>query len=113
MPLDRNNAPLSDDETTETNESVHADENKEEFESDTQRIIRRHLENKDDVITEDDIRNIRIGMSPEFDEATESRFEDDEAKEEAEEEQLGPDEDREEETTEGDRLTPWDTVDND
>lgn len=36
----------------------------QEFESDTQKIIHRHLENKDDVISEEDIRNVRIGMVP-------------------------------------------------
>lgn len=34
------------------------------FVSDTEKIIQRHLANKDDVITEDDIRNVRIGISP-------------------------------------------------
>lgn len=38
--------------------------NPEEFESDTQKIIHRHLENENDVISEEDIRNVRIGMVP-------------------------------------------------
>src|SRR3954468_20094116 len=113
MPTDRTNNNLRQDENTGNDESSVPDENREQFESDTQRIIRRHLENKDDVITEDDIRNVRIGMAPEFDEATESRFEDDDSKEAVEEEYLGADEDREEEATEEDRITPWDTIDND
>ena len=112
MPADRNDN-LREQENTANNEPSAPDETGEQFESDTQRIIRRHLENKDDVITEEDIRNVRIGMTPAFDEATESRFEGDDSKEEAEEKYLGADEDREEETTEGDRITPWDTVDND
>jgi hypothetical protein len=37
-------------------------ETEEKFETDTQTIIRRHLEDKDHVITEDEIRNVRIGM---------------------------------------------------
>ena len=36
----------------------------EHFESDTDRIIHRHLANENDVITEEDIRNIRIGVTP-------------------------------------------------
>ncbi len=43
------------------NEHPHKEE---EFLSDTQKIIRRHLENKDDVITEEDIKNVRVGMIP-------------------------------------------------
>lgn len=39
-----------------------------EFESDTQKIIRRHLENEKDEITDEDIRNVRVGMSPPLDE---------------------------------------------
>ncbi|HWJ91467.1 MAG TPA: hypothetical protein VNR87_10170 [Flavisolibacter sp.] len=113
MAQDRKNSGLRDDEHTEDNSSPMPEANKDQFESDTQKIVRRHLENKDDVITEDDIRNVRIGMTPEFDEATESRFEDENARQEAEEKYLGPEEDRQEETTEEDRITPWDTVEND
>jgi hypothetical protein len=36
----------------------------QKFESDTEKIIHRHLANKDDVITEEDIRNVRIGITP-------------------------------------------------
>jgi hypothetical protein len=39
-------------------------EGQESFESDTQKIIHRHLQNKDDIITDDDIRNVRIGLTP-------------------------------------------------
>ena len=38
--------------------------NPDRFESDTQKIVRRHLENKNDVITEEDIRNVRVGLTP-------------------------------------------------
>ncbi len=34
-------------------------------ETDTERIIHRHLKDKDDVITDEDIRSIRIGESAE------------------------------------------------
>jgi hypothetical protein len=36
----------------------------QEFETDSQKIVRRHLENENDVITDEDIRSIRIGLSP-------------------------------------------------
>ncbi|HWJ27996.1 MAG TPA: hypothetical protein VNS32_15730 [Flavisolibacter sp.] len=37
---------------------------KEQFESDTQRIIHRHLADPDDIITDEDIKKVRIGMMP-------------------------------------------------
>lgn len=47
-------------------EHEHFNPDKEErFETDSQRIVRRHLENEDDVITDDDLRNVRIGISAE------------------------------------------------
>ena len=57
----------------EPNKHIHS--NKEPKpdvqESDSQRIIHRHLENKDDIITDEDIRNIRVGANPaEMDEPT-------------------------------------------
>jgi hypothetical protein len=46
-------------------------------ESDTQRIIHRHLKNKDDIITDEDIRNVQVGANPpQLDDATLARFED-------------------------------------
>ena len=36
----------------------------ERFETDTQKIVRRHLENQDDIITDEDLRSVRIGMTP-------------------------------------------------
>ena len=43
-------------------------ENLERFESDAKKIVRRHLEDKDHVITEEEIASIRIGMTPPLDE---------------------------------------------
>lgn len=37
---------------------------REQFESDTQKIIHRHLANPDDIITDADIESVRIGMTP-------------------------------------------------
>ena len=33
------------------------------FDNDADRIVHRHLQNKDDVITDEDLRNIRISTS--------------------------------------------------
>ena len=69
-------------------------------ESDTQKIIHRHLENKDDIITDEDIKNVKVGVTPAVpDAATLARFEDVE------------DERKDETNEEGKPLTPWDLVD--
>ena len=90
------------------------DANQEErFLSDTQKIVRRHLENENDVITDEDIANVRVGMTPpNLDAPTKARFEDEEVKEEVEEEYVG-DEDKldEGENPSDERVTPWDTID--
>ena len=39
-------------------------ENAGRFESDTQKIVHRHLQNQNDTITEEDIRGVRICMTP-------------------------------------------------
>lgn len=107
MPEDRTN-PLPQDENVERNS-----ENEERFESDTQRIVRQHLEDKNHVITEEDIASVRVGMvPPEFDEATAARFEGDDAVDKAEEDVLGETEDMDEdENLEDDQITPLDTID--
>src|SRR6476659_3204819 len=76
----------------------------EQFQSDTQRIVKRHLENKDDVITEEDIRNVRVGMTPPLDDATEEALE-------AREEKVADHKSIDEEGIPyGQKLTPWDVV---
>jgi hypothetical protein len=76
-------------------------ENQDEFVSDTQKVVRRHLENEDDVISEEDIRNVRIGMTPP------GALSAEEAEERAKE--LTEDADKKEETEAGDEpITPWD-----
>lgn len=105
MPEDRTN-PQPQDENVE-----RKSENDEIFESDTQRIIRRHLENKDDIITDEDIASVRVGVNPQFDEATAARFEDDYARDQAEEDLIGDtDKLEEEKNSEDDQVTPWDTL---
>ena len=80
--------------------------------TDTQKIVRRHLENENDVITDEDIANVRIGMTPaDLDEATEARFKGEDAIEEEEEDILGDiDKIEEDENTKNKKITPWDTI---
>lgn len=112
MPEERINPQPQEGENEQGNENVENVDN-DRFESDTQKIIRRHLENKDDVITDEDIASVRVGMvPPEFDEATEARFEDDDAREDAEKDLLSgtQDMDKDENLDKG-QVTPWDTID--
>jgi hypothetical protein len=39
-------------------------QNQEDFESDTKKLVRRHLSDKDHVITDEEIASIRVGMIP-------------------------------------------------
>ena len=112
MPEDRLNPQPDNNESVERNENAE-NVNDDRFESDTQKIVRRHLENKDDIITDEDIASVRVGMTPpQFDEATAARFEDDNATEELEERTLGDTDDIEEEkNSDDDKITPWDTID--
>jgi hypothetical protein len=89
-------------------------DNMERFESDTQKIIHRHLENEDDVITEDDIRSVRVGMTPtEPDTATMQNManEDDEKSPEDDEDIQKAYSARNKESQTDNPVTPWDTVD--
>ena len=71
-------------------DSVNPNSHERPFESDTQRIVRRHLENKDDVIKEEDIASIRIGMTPaELDLPTQARFSTDAVSDDLETKYLG------------------------
>ena len=112
MPQNRIDPLPQQNENVETNDNVENGDN-ERFESDTQKIVRRHLENKDDVITHEDIAGVRVGLvPPEFDSATEVRFEDEEAREDVEEKLLGETEDmKEDENLNQKQITPWDTID--
>lgn len=40
------------------------------LETDTDRIVHRHLQNKDDIITDEDIRSVRVGLPAEGDKPT-------------------------------------------
>jgi hypothetical protein len=72
--------------------------NSNHIETDAERIIHRHLSNKDDVITDEDIRNVRVGVTPVVpDAATLARFEDEEEKENLNDSNQP-----------GNPITPWD-----
>jgi len=114
MPDNRINPQPQEGENVERTENTDTDQNagEERFLSDSQKIVRRHLENEDDVITDEDIRNVRVGMTPPvLDEPTQARFGDEEVKDEVEEEYLGAKDDKEVSTNEDDTITPWDMVD--
>ena len=112
MPQNRIDPQPQENENLQTNDNRENVDN-ERFESDTQKIVRRHLENKDDVITHEDIAGVRVGLvPPEFDPATEARLEGEETLEDVEEELLGDSEDRkEDENLNKKQVTPWDTID--
>ena len=112
MPENRMNPEPPQDENVERDDNTVSADN-ERFESDTQKIVRRHLENKDDVITHEDIANVRVGMvPPEFDAATEARFEGEEAREDVEEDLLSESENVDkDENLDDKKITPWDTID--
>jgi hypothetical protein len=76
------------------------------FESDTQRVVRQHLEDKDHVISHDDIANVRVGMSPPLDKPTE------EAVRLSEEKVADHKADSEDDTLPGaQKISPWDVID--
>lgn len=112
MPEERINLHPQHNEDGETNENQENVDN-DRFESDTQKIVRQHLEDKNHVITDEDIAKVRIGMvPPEFDAATEARFEDEEAREDVEEDLLGGTKDmKEDKNLDEGQVTPWDTID--
>lgn len=112
MPEDRINPQPQEGENVERDNNAE-NVNNDHFESDTQRIIRRHLENKDDIITDEDIASVRVGMvPPEFDAATEARFEGDDAIEEVEDDLTDDTDDmNEDENIDDGKVTPWDTID--
>jgi hypothetical protein len=112
MPEESMNAQPRKDENVESTENTE-DVNNERFESDTQKIVRRHLENEDDMITDEDIANVRVGMvPPEFDRPTEARFEGEEAREEVEGDlTTGTDDMDKDENLNNEQITPWDTID--
>lgn len=50
--------------------------NEDRFETDSRKIVHRHLENKDDIITDEDIASVRVGIDPaELDPAVKEKLE--------------------------------------
>lgn len=87
--------------------------NEERFESDTQKLVRKHLEDKNHVITDEDIANVRVGMvPPQFDGGAATESEGKETHEAAEENAAEETEDRKEDENLKDmQATPWDIID--
>lgn len=86
-------------------DETNKEQNGERFESDTQKVVRRHLEDENHVITEDEIRNVRVGMAPPPDAPTEEAIRE---REEKTADKKGP---AENETASGEkRATPWDIL---
>lgn len=50
-------------------------QSEDRFESDTQKIVRRHLEDPNHKITEEELRNVRIGMTPVIEHDSKDQFE--------------------------------------
>jgi hypothetical protein len=84
------------------NRGSERDNNQRPFESDTKKLVREHLADPNHVITEEDIKNVRIGMTSELDETTHEGID---------ALQKRVDAHREENT--GQTVTPWDVVDPD
>ena len=79
------------------------------FVSDAQKLVRKHLEDPDHVITDEDMKNIRVGMTPP--EENQIRPGDEESIERAEKKIIGEEIRDTDEVSDKDRLTPWDTID--
>lgn len=80
-------------------------QNNQRFESDTQKIVRKHLSDPNHVITDEEIANVRIGMTPSSDVPTQQ------ALEESEDRIADRKADSEEETMPGaQKSTPWDVL---
>jgi hypothetical protein len=81
-------------------------ENKVPFESDTHKIVRRHLEDRNHVITDEEIASVRVGMSPPPDAPTEQAIR--EAEDRISDHKSAGEEDNE---PGAQKITPWDTID--
>lgn len=74
-----------------------------EFQTDTQRLMRKHMADQNHVITDEDLAKVRVGMSPEPDEPTK------EAIKEADDRIADSKTINEDETLPGaQKITPWD-----
>ena len=102
-----NNKPFSEERDHE-----NKDQEEKRFESDTQKVVRRHMEDPDHKITDEEMADIRVGMSPPVpDEPTKARLEGDDKVDEVEEKILKDRNIEEDQNTGKDKLTPWDLTD--
>lgn len=86
-------------------QSHQDNEQQRPFESDAKKLANRHLADPNHVITDEDMQNIRVGMSPGPDEPTQ------EAIEHADEKIADKKTINEDDTTPGSqKMTPWDVV---
>jgi hypothetical protein len=104
---------MADDRNTPLDENL--DEQEDRFESDTQKLTRKHLEDENHVITEEEIRNLRVGMTPPaLDDATEARFDEDEedATDRVEDKFIAREKEEDEKDSDkpGPKMTPWETI---
>lgn len=75
------------------------------FESDTQKLVRQHMEDPNHQITEEEIASVRIGMTPPIDAPTQQAVRD------AEDRIADKKADSEEDTLPGtQKSTPWDVI---
>ena len=85
------------------NKSLESASNR--FESDSQKIVRKHLQDKDHVISEEELRNVRVGMTPT---PNEERHLDESVDEIEAQTKLKK---GSTEKPADDPITPWDTID--
>ena len=107
------NSNLPGENNQEASQNKDASSRPDRFQSDTQKIVRRHMEDPDHQITDEEMQNMRVGMNPpELDEVTEARLEGEDAVDEVEKKILSDRKDiDEDQNTSGDKITPWDIVD--
>lgn len=85
------------DQTPQKQRTIEND-TPERFESDAHKIVRRHLQDKNHVITEEELRNVRVGMTPPPEEIDNVGYQGEEERP------------RENTDPAGTPLTPWDAV---
>lgn len=107
MPQDNIN-PASDNNLDPARDG----QEQERYLSDTQKIVQRHLEDEDHVITEDEMKSIRVGMTPpEASEKALEQLSSDKAVDATEKKIIGDTKDIEASKNERDgMITPWDTI---
>lgn len=81
------------------------EQRQQRFESDTQKVVRRHLADPNHVITDEEIANVRVGMTPPSDTPTQQ------AVSEADDRIADTKINSEEDTMPGaQKSTPWDVI---